>query len=133
MSRYRHDPGKGHWQTVKWIIQYLLKTVNVGLVFEQDDTYDQYAISFIYSNCASDLDKQKPTTGYVFTLSGALVNWKSTKHIDVRYQFVREIISEGQILLQKIETAENPANMLTKVLTTIKFNQCLDLINIAKV
>ena len=29
------------------------------------------------------------------------------KHFDVRYQFMREIISEGRILLQKIETTEN--------------------------
>lgn len=56
-----------------------------------------------------------------------------TKHIDVRYHFVREIVSEGRILLQKIGTAENPADMLTKVVTAIKFNHCLDLINIVKV
>ena len=55
-----------------------------------------------------------------------------TKHIDVRYHFVREIVEEGRILLQKIETAENPADMLTKVVTTIKFNHCLDLINILR-
>ena len=39
-SRYRHDPIKGHWQVVNWIIQYLLKTIEVGPVFEQDDTCD---------------------------------------------------------------------------------------------
>ena len=56
-----------------------------------------------------------------------------TKHIDVHYHFVREIISEGRILLQKIGTAENPAYILTKVVTTIKLNHCLDFISIAKV
>ena len=69
----------------------------------------------------------------MFTLSGTPINWKSTKHINVRYQFVREIISEGRILLQKIETAWNPIDLLTKVVTTIKFNHCLELINIAKI
>ena len=43
-----------------------------------------------------------------------------------------EIISEGRMLLQKIETVENPADLLTKVVTEIKFNNCLDFINIAK-
>ena len=56
-----------------------------------------------------------------------------TKHIDVRYHFVWEIIEEGGVLVQKIKTDDNLADMLTKVVTTIKFNQCLDLINIAKV
>ena len=85
VSRYRHDPGKGHWQAVKWVLRYLLKTVDVGLVFERDDTCDQYSVGFVDSDCASDLDKRQSTTGYVFTLSGALLSWKSTKHIDVRY------------------------------------------------
>ena len=35
VSRYRHDPGKGHLQVVKWVLWYLLKTVDVGLVFER--------------------------------------------------------------------------------------------------
>ena len=56
-----------------------------------------------------------------------------TKHIDVRFQFVREIIRERQILLQKIETAENPTDLLTKVVIAIKFNHWLDFINIGKV
>ena len=32
VSRYMHDLGKGHWQTMKWIIRYLLKIVHVGIV-----------------------------------------------------------------------------------------------------
>ena len=56
-----------------------------------------------------------------------------TKHIDVRYHFVREILEEGEILLQKIRTEENPADMMTKVVTIVKFKHCLDLINILQV
>ena len=56
-----------------------------------------------------------------------------TKHINVRYHFVREIIEEGGVLVQKIKTGDNLADMLTKVVTTIEFNHCLDFINIVKV
>ena len=56
-----------------------------------------------------------------------------TKHIDVRYHFVREIIEDEKILLQKIGTAENPADMMTKVVTSTKFKHCLDLVNILKI
>ena len=52
---------------------------------------------------------------------------------DMRYHFVREIIEECGVLVQKIKTDDIPTNMLTKAVTTIKFNHCLDLINIAKV
>ena len=36
VSRYMHDPGKEHWQAVKWILRYILNTVDIGLVFQQD-------------------------------------------------------------------------------------------------
>ena len=53
-----------------------------------------------------------------------------TKHIDVRYHLVREILEEGEIIIQKIRTTENPADMMTKVVTAVKFKHCLDLVNI---
>ncbi|KAG8480843.1 hypothetical protein CXB51_025300 [Gossypium anomalum] len=36
-----------------------------------------------------------------------------TKHIDVRYHFVRDIIARGDIVVSKISTHENPADMMT--------------------
>ena len=55
-----------------------------------------------------------------------------TKHIDVKYHFVREILEKDHIQIQKIHTTENPADMMTKVVTTIKFQHCLNLINVLK-
>ena len=132
VSKYMHDLGKGHWQAVKWVLRYLLKTIDGGLVFKQDDACDQYATGFVDSDYAGDLDKRQSTTVYVFTLLGVPVSWKFTKHINVRYRFTLEIISEEQILFQNIEAIENPADLLTKVVIEIKFNHCLDLINITK-
>ena len=56
-----------------------------------------------------------------------------TKHIDVRFHFVREIVDERKIFLQKIKTVENLIDMLIKVVTTIKFEHCQNLINILQV
>lgn len=56
-----------------------------------------------------------------------------TKYIDVRFHFIREIVEDGDIILQKIGTADNLADMLTKVVTGIKFNHCLNLVNIVVV
>ncbi|KAH9659027.1 hypothetical protein KPL70_023708 [Citrus sinensis] len=195
VSRFMHNPSKGHWQAVKWILRYIQKTVDIGLLFERDDTLGQGVIGYVDSDYAGDLDKRRSTTGYVFTFAGGPISWKSTlqstvaltieaeymaiteavkeaiwlqgllenlglaqeyinvycdsqsaihltknevyhartKHIDVRFHFVREIINEGKIFLQKIKTAENPADMLTKVVMTIKFEHCLNLINILQV
>ncbi|KAG9453307.1 hypothetical protein H6P81_006211 [Aristolochia fimbriata] len=38
VSRFMHDPGKGHWQAVKWILRCLQNTVDVGLAFERDES-----------------------------------------------------------------------------------------------
>ena len=55
-----------------------------------------------------------------------------TKHIDIRLHFVRENVSNGIVAVQKIATAENPADMMTKALPIDKFKYCLGLINICR-
>jgi len=130
-------------------------------------------VGYVDSDYASDLDKRRSLTGYVFTIGGCAVSWKAslqatvalstteaeymaisnackeaiwlrglyselcgvtscttincaicltkdqmfherTKHIDVRYHFIRGVIAEGDIKVCKINTCDNPANMLTK-------------------
>jgi hypothetical protein len=56
-----------------------------------------------------------------------------TKHNDVRYHFVREILEEEEILIHKIHTMKNPTDMMTKMVITSKFKHCLDLVNILHV
>ncbi|KAH9679091.1 protein kinase domain-containing protein [Citrus sinensis] len=73
-----HNPGKGPWQAVKWILRYIQKTVDVGLLFERDDTLGQGVIGYVDSDYAGDLDKRRSTTRYVFTFAGGPISWKST-------------------------------------------------------
>ena len=47
--------------------------------------------------------------------------YEKTKHIDVRYHFVREIIARGDIVVSKVGTQDNPADMMTKSLLIAKF------------
>lgn len=55
-----------------------------------------------------------------------------TKHIDIRLHFIRDIVSQNTINLEKIMTNYNPSDMGTKVLTLAKFRSCLSLLNIGK-
>ncbi|XP_042021030.1 secreted RxLR effector protein 161-like [Salvia splendens] len=162
VSRYMHDPGKGHWQAVKWIMRYIKDTVDIGLLFEQDKSLGHFTVGYCDSDYAGDLDKRRSTTVYLFTLASAPISWKSTlqstvalstteaeymaiteavneaiwlhgtKHIDVRYHFVREILEEEKIVIRKVPTLENPADKLTKVVTRAKFEHCLNLVNILR-
>ncbi|KAH9741648.1 hypothetical protein KPL70_002701 [Citrus sinensis] len=44
-----------------------------------------------------------------------------TKHIRVQYHFIREVVEDGNVDLQKIHTKENLADVLTKPINTDKF------------
>ena len=46
----------------------------------------------------------------------------SMKHIDVRFHFVREILDEGDIELQKVHTKKNLADMLIKVVSRVNLH-----------
>ena len=38
-----------------------------------------------------------------------------TKHIQLRYHFIRSSLEDGQLKMEKIHTSQNPADMLTKI------------------
>uniref|UniRef100_A0A2N9EGT6 CCHC-type domain-containing protein n=1 Tax=Fagus sylvatica TaxID=28930 RepID=A0A2N9EGT6_FAGSY len=151
-------------------------------------------VGYVDADYAGEVDDRRSTTGYVFTLSGGPICWKSTlqsivtmsiteaeymavaeaakealslkglvkelglnqsgvqmhcdsqsaiylaknqvyhartKHIDVRFHKIRELIVTGDIILKKVHTSENAADMLTKPVTTTKFKHCLDLVNVS--
>jgi hypothetical protein len=47
-----------------------------------------------------------------------------TKHIDIQYHFVRDIVEENEVLLMKVETLNNVTYSLTKSVSTEKFSWC---------
>ena len=53
-----------------------------------------------------------------------------TKRISVKYHYVIDTVATGEIVVKKIHTSENPADMLTKPLPISKFKHCLDLVSI---
>ena len=48
-----------------------------------------------------------------------------SKHIEVRYNWLRLVIEQQSFELEKIHTDENPANMLTKVVSREKLKLCV--------
>ena len=194
VSKFMSKPGKQHWEAVKWIFRYLRGTTGHCIMLGSQQG-DLSVMGYVDSDYAGDMDDRRSTTGYVFTLAGGPICWKSivqsivalstteaeymavaeaakealwltglvkelgieqggvqlhcdsqsaiylaknqvyharTKHIDVRFHKIRELITSGQILLQKIHTSENAADMLTKPVTSDKFKHCLDLLNVAR-
>ena len=44
-----------------------------------------------------------------------------TKHIDVRLHFVRVVIAQGLVKIEKVSSEDNATHMMTKVVTLTKF------------
>ena len=53
-----------------------------------------------------------------------------TKHIDVKYHFIREVLEDKQLQLVKVHTTDNPADLLTKGLPGESFVHCRELLGI---
>jgi hypothetical protein len=43
---------------------------------------------------------------------------RKTKHIDVQYHFVRDMVEENKVLLEKVDTLNNVVDLLTKYVST---------------
>ena len=55
-----------------------------------------------------------------------------TKHIQLRYHFIRSALDEEQLKLEKIDGAKNPADMLTKAVSRDKLGFCCNLVKFSK-
>ena len=56
--------------------------------------------------------------------------YERTKHIDVRYHYIQDIIAQGDVKVCKINTRDHPADMMTKSVPTTKFELCLSLVGV---
>ena len=43
-----------------------------------------------------------------------------TKHIHLKYHFIRSVLEDGELKLENIHTSQNPVDMITKVVTKEK-------------
>ncbi|XP_075096571.1 secreted RxLR effector protein 161-like [Nicotiana tabacum] len=80
VSRFRSNPGREHWTAIKHIIKYLKRTRDYMLVYHSGDLAP---IGYTNSNFQSDRDSRKSTPGYVFTLGGGAICWRSIKQLCV--------------------------------------------------
>ncbi|KAJ9542391.1 hypothetical protein OSB04_028897 [Centaurea solstitialis] len=77
-SRYQQNPGEPHWVAVKNILKYLRRTKEMFLVFGGSE--DEISVTG-YSDASfqTDRDDFRSQSGYVFTLNGGAISWKSSK------------------------------------------------------
>ena len=73
VNRYRSNPGREHWTTVKHILKYLRRTKDYMLVYHGDELVP---IGYTDYDFQLDAGLRKSIFGYVFTLGGVTVTWR---------------------------------------------------------
>ena len=76
LSRYTSNPGVIHWKAIVRVMRYLRYTRDLGLHYVR---YPAVLEGYSDASWISDIKDSKSTSGYVFTLAGAAVAWKSSK------------------------------------------------------
>lgn len=76
VSRFNLNYDEPHWKAVKRIFRYLNGTINLKLCFSESKSP---LIGYSDADWASDIDKRRSCTGYVFKMSGGSISWASKR------------------------------------------------------
>ena len=77
LGRYLANLRNEHWVAAKKVLEYLQKTKDHMLVYREVD--DLQVIGYADADLAGCTDDRKSTTGFIFTLAGGVISWKSSK------------------------------------------------------
>ena len=69
VSKFLSNPGRLHWDAVKWIFIYLRGTIDYGIMFSRQQRVPSF-VRYVDADYARDLDDMRSTIGNVFTLGG---------------------------------------------------------------
>uniref|UniRef100_A0A1J3IYK5 Retrovirus-related Pol polyprotein from transposon TNT 1-94 n=1 Tax=Noccaea caerulescens TaxID=107243 RepID=A0A1J3IYK5_NOCCA len=75
ISRFMSNPGRDHWTAVKWVLRYLRGSSKASLTFTKDKSFS--IDGFCDSDYATDLDRRRSVTGFIFQVWGNTVSWRS--------------------------------------------------------
>ncbi|GJY69980.1 retrovirus-related pol polyprotein from transposon TNT 1-94 [Tanacetum coccineum] len=131
-ARYQARPTKKHLHAVKRIFRYLRGSVNQGLWYPKDSSIALTA--FADADHAGCQDTRRSTSGSMQFLGDRLVSWSSkrqksaaissteaeyiaiSKHIDIRFHFIKEHVENGVIELYFVNSEYQLADIFTKPL-----------------
>ncbi|KAM1427662.1 hypothetical protein ACFXTO_020187 [Malus domestica] len=94
-SRYQSNPGLEHWAAVKTVLKYLRRTKDMFLVY--GGAAELRVEGYTDADFQSDVDDRSSNSGYVFTLNGGAVSWKSKK---------QSVIADSTTEAEYVATAE---------------------------
>ncbi|XP_075491032.1 secreted RxLR effector protein 161-like [Primulina tabacum] len=100
LSRFTSNPSDAHWKALTMMLRYLNHTSEYGLNYTR---YPAVLEGYCDANWISDTNDSKSTSGYVFSIGGGAVSWRSSKQTCI----ARSTMESEFIALDKVtEEAE---------------------------
>ncbi|KAM1185452.1 hypothetical protein ACFX2G_015060 [Malus domestica] len=94
-SRYQSNPGSKHWAAIKTVLKYLRRTKDMFLIY--GGAVELRVEACTDADFQSDVDDRSSNSGYVLTLNGGAVSWKSKK---------QDVIANSTMEAEYVATAE---------------------------
>jgi hypothetical protein len=76
LSQFTSNPRDDHWRALERVMHYLVGTMDYKIHYSG---YPAVLEGYSDANWISDVDELYATSGYVFTLGGAAISWRSCK------------------------------------------------------
>ncbi|GKC60234.1 retrovirus-related pol polyprotein from transposon TNT 1-94 [Tanacetum coccineum] len=114
-ARYQEHPTAKHLKEVKQIFRYLRQSYNMGLWYPKDSEFE--LITYSDADHAGCKDDCKNTSGGI----QFLVQHSWTKHINIRYHFIKEHVEKGTVELYFVGTEYQLSDLFTKALPKERF------------
>lgn len=104
LSRYTHNPSNEHWNALYRLLKYLKGTINRALHYSK---FPAVLEGFSDANWVRDNDEVSSTSGYVFTLGGGAISWKSVKQTCIAHSTMESEFIALELASQEAEWLRN--------------------------
>ena len=74
LSKYVEKPTQVHWDAVRRVLRYVLRTKELGLLFKREEKMSA-PLFFVDSDWAGDSQSRKSMSGYIVMMGGSAVSW----------------------------------------------------------
>nr|GEW64888.1 hypothetical protein [Tanacetum cinerariifolium] len=122
------SPGEAHWTAVKNILKYLRRTKYMFLVYGENSDTELQVKCYCDAGFETNRDDTKSQTGYVFTLNGGVVVWKSSKQ-----STTAQHAAEAEYIAAAISMAKEPGIMKGARHFQRKFHYVRDCVDTGKI
>eukprot|EP00253_Pinus_taeda_P014027 PITA_14027 len=134
ISRFMERPTEAHWQAAKIILRYVKGAISWASKKQPIVALSTAEAEYVAATAAAcqevwmrrmlrSLGQEQAKATVIFcdnssaiALSKNSVFHKRTKHIDTRFHYISELVSNGEIVLEHCRTQEQVADILTKPL-----------------